>query len=895
AFRLTTYQDAKWIVRRMAQSLSKEDWDEMIEYAHYPKELEGWAKAKVLHCVDNLYKLFDVKQKYNYELPSLKISNQYLDKGKLTVERIPGYPQRFGHGDRESPIQDGDLFRYVKITGITSLIKEGLNKINEKLVIQGISDLADNRREELKKRVMKHIQEKPWEPLYLDVESWGGPVADISLNTSRHVTTGTFFGSTASIQLVDTVSAGFSLGYFRALDGLENFSPAAMGNVKVYRNYVHVKPVASLKEADSVDWTKIYVPNFMNGLGEGLITQFDMKAQCEKIAKENDEIIANHPQDSSEKPILKNCLHPFDEFMKQLKLGEVLTVTDSIGVGGFLSGTSNVATLMGLDPVSYVTNIRLGLDLQHVFLHQTVITRTKDGLQVSFRKGDDDIAGIQFDLNYFLNILRIRAEGKSSKLKSKVYVLDYNPDVSLTPAEFDAVSDEESKKEHIKHNDRRENLTASIRYVLLENDGELLGANFKDNQFGVDINLESQKVTTKFLWNKTEDFEEGEYLKLLYPANPDYPDLKPEDELVEVYSYRKGSLRGGDWLGLFSDVLDGWLEKSGVIASTDDPNPSNKPFGSANWRLITSETDLTRNGETYPSVSIIKDVWGGWKTSPDEFFAILNRINDKFSDLGSYNIIDINNFSSLKSIDFYRITASLAISESGMDKIKDLFQSAEYDNLDHKNLKNPHPVPLLLTLFERLATHVDLGVDYLRSGYQDPNHGKYLASDKVFYDRFLSLLGGGSLENGTRMYMQRCVEEHESDADMNPSHNISYRYQTLYECLSGWFVGFLQAKRGFPRESRVDQTEWMTLTLDELLKIIPLKNILEYIGKENYLLTVRVNGFRNGEEDGDLEFFGNTLGDPGDMFETANGVINLYSKDTGVLNTELYKSHGSFR
>ena len=34
--------------------------------------------------------------------------------GKVMTEKIPGYPQRFSHGERQSPFESGDFMKYLK-------------------------------------------------------------------------------------------------------------------------------------------------------------------------------------------------------------------------------------------------------------------------------------------------------------------------------------------------------------------------------------------------------------------------------------------------------------------------------------------------------------------------------------------------------------------------------------------------------------------------------------------------------------------------------------------------------------------------------------------------------------------------------------------------------------
>lgn len=76
---------------------------------------------------------------------------------------------------------------------------------------------------------------------------------------------------------------------------------------------------------------------------------------------------------------------------------------------------------------------------------------------------------------------------------------------------------------------------------------------------------------------------------------------------------------------------------------------------------------------------------------------------------------------------------------------------------------------------------------------------------------------------------------------------------------------------------------------------IPIQQLLNYLTPENYIYLVRVNGFRTGDEDGEIQYFSNTLGDPTKNIEYANGLIQMFSQKTGVTAIELDRSQGSFR
>ncbi|MNL60794.1 hypothetical protein D3C87_1846380 [compost metagenome] len=99
----------------------------------------------------------------------------------------------------------------------------------------------------------------------------------------------------------------------------------------------------------------------------------------------------------------------------------------------------------------------------------------------------------------------------------------------------------------------------------------------------------------------------------------------------------------------------------------------------------------------------------------------------------------------------------------------------------------------------------------------------------------------------------------------------------------------------FPKNDKKAQTRWLTDVLYVLDKQLPLPQMLKLLGEENYVFVVRLNGFRTGDEDGDLEYFSNSLGDPKENLEYANGLISMFATKTRISPIELDRSQGGFR
>ncbi|MGZ3768950.1 MAG: hypothetical protein ACXVCP_05620 [Bdellovibrio sp.] len=861
SFSACTYEDARWLVRRLT-ALSVQDFKEIVKAGAFPPELDELVLAKIIYRANNALELFSLKGTANWPKPSLQINsgNGIVVNGKVMKEFIPGYPQRFAHGDRQSPFQDGDLLRYLKIGGKSSAIGSIINQINDKLDILKMSDVSASHQKDIADKIAKHMAEKPFEPLYQKVEGWGGPVGGFNLGASRHVTTGTYFGSSAPIQLVDNVSVAARLGYFMALDGVPDITPVAGANIMVTRDYTHVRPLLSVKEGDKESWKNLLIPRFMTKLAQVLDEKDLVKSADGKSTRQ-----------------------PLDAFLSELRDGEVFTITDSVAVAGYAQISSSLDVLMGISPLNFMGSVSVGGDGSRAILRQTSFMKTKEGIQVYVRAQTNKALGLTLDINYFINIIRVRASTTWADYKTDAFIIDYNPEYA------DYIDTDQVDKDFVKQFlETRKNLKPALRALFKHNDPELLYTKFRYQKFEIDHELKNKELREKFLVMRMNSFTEDHLLKIRYPRSPDAPDLNPKDEEITLFANKKGELLGRDLLGFFKDWIDGIINKWWPSGRIDidlntDPNPANTPFGKAYWRLITTEADLTANAQQYPSISTVQHIWGGWHLSRKKFLNLLDDVQKeiKGAPLTSYRLIEPEAFSNVTAVDFYRITSNLSILPAGLDRIRDLLLQPDATG---KSVKREKFISGLLQKFSEKTGH------------------KARANDLEMYQETMSLLAGGDFEKGQKIYSKQCIAEHNMDDNyMEGNLRGETKYPTgvwqdgiFYDCLTKWMYTLLDYADHYPSDKK-GQTQWMSSVLYILEKQIPLPYLLKYLGEGNYLYLVRINGFRSGDEDGDLEYFSNTLGDPSKNLDYANGLIAMFAKKTRISPIELDRTLGSFR
>lgn len=875
AFGECSYEDARWVARKIL-NLSLADWKEIIAAADFPEEEYGdLVFRKLMYRVHNAAELFQLP-KPSLPLPELKYTSpkQLVVDGIATKEELEDSPIRWAHGDRESPFEDGDLYRYLRIRGITTAVQILLAKVNEKMQFLTMEQAADEFQEKLRQQITEHIRTKPKEILYRKVQSWGGPIANASINANRQVTTGTYYGSTAPVQLVDTLTASATIGYFRALDGIQNFLPLAGGNLSYVRDYTHVRPVLSVRAATQESWKKLLVSNFMKNLA-GILAEDEAVAMAKKpeATKEGEEPKPNHP---------------LDKFLAELGEGEVFTITDSIALTAYLAGSSPLDALLGLNPFNFINTISFGADASRIVLKQTMFIKTSEGVQVLLRGGRDrfgrgsrtNVYGGTFDVNFFLHLLRTRASKTDTIMNTDAYVIDYSTELA-------SKSDAKSPQGAEVLKDRKK-LQESLYALFAHNSADMLKVNFPHKKFELRHKIDTRELNTRLFTQRMINFSEGHELKIR-PPDPEKKEAKAEDqdpnrlndpnvfipeEEYTLYSFKMGALTGRDFISAIMDVLEGIFKKTDYLPRSDNPNPAAVPFGQASWRIVNTESDLSEIDKPYPSSSIVQHIWGGWHLSAQKFMSLLDQAAAVFkdADLDSTRIIEKERFATAKQIDFYRISSNISIFSGGLERIKDLLLQR---NTKEKPAYNPPRGPL------RFLTQIG---------------GRYEPKDALFHENLMSLYGNGDTTAGKAAYSQQCRDKVMRNNGEDRQTSTGYwLYGTYYECLTPAMKVLVQLRRSYPENDKKAQTRWLTNAVNVLEQEVPLPALMKFLGKENYVHFVQVNGFRSGDEDGDLEFFSNTSGDPDKDFDTANGVFNLYSVKTRIIPAEMQRTNASFQ
>lgn len=637
AFRETTLDDVQWIADRIGR-LTISDWKEIVQAGRYPSDIEAIILEKTIARRNNLIAYAKVQNRLPQDLRKFEYKKQIsigsVQQGKVTQERYEGYALRFTHGDPESPLKTDDIVRFLKIEATSAGIRQLTSLVNDKLEYFPTDILLQERSEGLRKQFFDHIRKNPTKPFVQPISTWGGPTGGISLNASRSIVTGSYFGDQSSdfkVSMVDQLSAGARIGYFLGVDGYPKVFPGIGANLSVIRSYVHVRPIPSIEAADKKSWNELFVPKFMKNLGR-LLTASS----------------AEKPEDRQ-----TEMSESITQFLDELQESETFTVTDSLAIGENASLTIPITTLLGLDPVSYAATISLGASANQVVLRRTTFTRENGYIKIYLQNIQSQMAGLSLDVNLWMNIMRLSFERKWGQARTRAFHLDEKPS-------------EETKLR---------NTILAIKGILSANNSEILEANF--HPYHLNHKTQADISQGKFLFWRWTNIEEWHRVKVRPPKDPT-KDFDPKKFERTLFSHRILERSGKNYYSFLSDVLDGLVQNSsfwkpGLFAGGGGSNPKDSFLGNARWTVTNTEAEVTRGRESNP-VTTVENFWAGWDLSKKELFSTLDQIDSRVQRLGlDLPLVNRDTFNDMRRLQLYEIRTTLIVYEAGMEKLRKRF------------------------------------------------------------------------------------------------------------------------------------------------------------------------------------------------------------------------------
>lgn len=834
---ISNYDDVRWILRKMG-ALTDNDWNEIVAAGNFPGQIAPVVKAKLIARFRNMVETFfdgnEEREILHVKQPNLNYNSgdNVVINGKVMTEKIAGYPQRFSHGERQSPFESGDFIKYLKIKGQSLAIETALSRFSDAL--RATKVLNQN-------IVGIEVGPNGVRPLV----NANVVTAGVTTAANRIITTGTYYGSQAAVQMVDSLTLGANIGYVHIANGLDGLDTTLGAGAAYIRNFTHVIPIMDLKQAASVPLSHVYVPS-----------------RLDKLTK----------------PLKDGRL---TEFLQSLKVGEVFTITDSIGLVGQIGVSTAIDALIGFS--TYGLSIGVGADANKIIMRQIQFVRTAEGLQIYVRNQNNKAYGLEFNVNYFINLFKIRSQTTKKDIKTKVYLVNYNSSLISQVDNLDIIPDDalQGKVDAMKAYGNKAAL--ALRSLIRDSSTSALDSGLIFSRFDIEHELKANEVKTKFLWYRGSRLKEEHLLSIKKSQVPtDVNGVPVVNEEVKIVTYKKGRLKGEDIFGFGLEVGDAaiqeWLKSDAPAPlKQDSQNPSQMPFGKSEWTVVRTDSELTQRQGMLPTVAIVESVWAGWSLKRKDLNEIIENVRKKLKgvNFANYPLVPNGALMTVEKIDFYRITAHLSILPSGIDRLRALILSPDVPDTPQKKKD------FVEKFFERIE-------------------GRKRPQDQELFNSIIKIIGNGDPIEGNKIYMEQCKKNQAGrlvkmpgSKGPPPTTRVSFK-GTKYECLSNWLEDLIELSRNHPLDKRA-QNKWLTDVIYVLDEYIPQAALLNYLGAEKFIFYMEVTGFRSGDEDADEGVYvSNVYGEPAAKHPYANGLISVIADKSKISITELDQTAGGF-
>lgn len=585
----TTWEDGRWISRRILQ-LSRADWQQIVDGAGYPAPVAKLLVEKLIARRNSLisnWQLIEKALPYTGDisvLPDVK-------GGVLSKEWYPGYATHFSTSDPDSPMDSASIrgFFWSKLIGAvlqnasdyTSKIPYLNQNIRKKISEHGDEVQAD--------MLEKYLQTGQIQKVPFGVYAF--PTWGVSLIADREIVTGSYLGTDNMVQVADTAGFIVNAGAFIGVDGVAPVSLGAEAGGAFQREYVHLKPIKTIKAALNEPFQNIAVP-LING---------DVAQTLNKIASPDFSKKSKDDQQS----IISEAIKSLEGL---LAVGESLIITDS------LIADANV--LASLSPMHWT-----------YLSAEAAVSKSIIG-RIHFYRKDKDTLQIYHDYGNVLSLDLAFGAGASFGTRQDPKSKD-PAKLSIIKASFTHSSG--STRTKFSNLSLAGNLDTdpSMTEALLGFRQAILGGSLE--------RLEKAKPPYTLTHYFTQDefdfnFLIWSFLKLKSATYIDVTD--PNGYFRRVYRRYDSSTSGRNFEALGANGISTFIKwavaQDAGVPSTTSENPGYSFLGSA--KNDVGEFEVVMDRSLTPQESFLKTTraYNGWKISKDKVLKIIQEMNSRY-------------------------------------------------------------------------------------------------------------------------------------------------------------------------------------------------------------------------------------------------------------------------
>jgi hypothetical protein len=767
----TSIGDIRWIARKIAK-LTRQDWTSIIQAGFYPADIQALIVEKTLGRVNQLMSLLAIKDFTPFKYDAY-ISYGNVINGKATQEAYDGYALRFTYGDPKSPLRASELVRFFGIEAISNGLDYVLTKANTELQLISPDRWIAKHQENFYKDIFDHIINHPNEPYIQPVQIWGGPIAGGNISATRNIVTGTYYGSTSEVQLVDAVSASAAVGLFLGVSGVKSLGISTTPQLQYSRSYVHVRPLTDIKTAWKDNWKNLYVPHFMN-----------------KLSK----VLAGKPDESS--------ADAMKSFLAEMKTGEMFIITDGLSAGNSAAVGIPLGALLGVLPSIANLTETVTFGNTYALLSRTTIYKSKDGLHVYLSRIHSANYELSLDTEFFIKLLSLAGSKSSGHAHTKAFIF---------PEKFDSPDQDKA-------------FQRAISALLRRNNTDIIDEEF--HPFELDHSAKGLRTRIKvgpWSWSKRENFHK---ISITAPFDPDGR-YQQADTTRTVVDGQITRISGSDVYGFFGSLIKKVLPYVSLGGGQRGDDPSSNFLGKSKTFSVSTELETTQTRDNHTFMRI-QQTHNGWSMTKARLLRIVDEMTKQLREFSpNGGLINKDEFAQTKKVQAYTVLWSLLVYEKGVQRMMKVMNLDETSTIDTQ-----------LSLIDIMSQQRYL--DFCNeNGFQTG----FMRGPSAFNDE----IEGTIIE--------------------------SSRGQTVrVGCVTPWMKTIYQLRQTLKRhpeafqanvrddDSAQEKIRWSNRVVNDLSKDMDIADLIRLVGKDDSFFQVRVSGFRTKDENGDSEYFSNTVG-----------------------------------
>jgi hypothetical protein len=524
-------------------------------------------------------------------------------------------------------------------------------------------------------------------------------------------------------------------------------------------------------------------------------------------------------------------------FMDQLAPGEIFIITDGFSGGGSVNAQIPLGAMIGFLPSFGTLTGSATVAGNYGILSRTTLVRTKDGFQVYLSRINSKTFEMDLNAQFFIKVIGASEMALGGSAHTRAFVM---------PEKFD----DEAKAKSFR---------SALRAILRTNNPEILEEEF--NPYQIDHRASGNRFAFNlgpFSWVTRLNFHRLEITPPIdkegrYQAT-DYKRTVIDGQITKTSGTNLYGFLGG-LLKIINPIIS-------IGGDTKGDDPSSSFLGSSRSFTTSAQLETTPSRENHTFVKL-QESYSGWSMRKNRLLRIIGRLSNQLREFNPKSgLINPSEFSQTRKIQSYNVVWSFLIYENGLNRLLSLLDLNATSTLTAQQT--------LISVvgkseYETYCSDQDLEAKVYRGPVvfedQEPGDGTYTESSQ-----------GQTLTLGCVTPFMQTIYDLRSSLQSHPE---IFAYQIHDE------------------QAAKEKIRYLNKTMVDLHRDLELSQIIRLIGKENAFFQVRVSGFRTKDENGDSEYFSNTIGDIDT--ETLAGPLSDIQSGSQISSNEIegrYLSNG---